>query len=116
MSLGRAEPSRGGERRAGADNVFRHSFFDEIKRIGTQGYVPNEADVLHARTKTTGISETKFKSGQLSIQSVALSGFLGAEEHELTLLYSTACSTSEDSVQKERSGPFPSHRRGSTSS
>lgn len=50
-----------------------HSFFDEIKRIGTQGYVPNEADVLHARTKTTGISETKFKSGQLSIQCVALS-------------------------------------------
>lgn len=44
------------------------SFFDEIKRIGAQGYVPNESDVLHARTKTTGISETKFKSGQLSIQ------------------------------------------------
>ena len=32
--------------------------------------MPNESDVLHARTKTTGISETKFKSGQLSIQSV----------------------------------------------
>ena len=31
-------------------------------------YIPNEVDVLMARTKTTGISETKFKSGQLSIQ------------------------------------------------
>lgn len=47
------------------------SFFDEIKRIGSPEYVPNEADVLHARTKTTGITETKFKSGQLSIQCVA---------------------------------------------
>ncbi|ORY75620.1 guanine nucleotide-binding protein alpha-3 subunit [Leucosporidium creatinivorum] len=49
-------------------------FFDEIKRIGTQGYVPNEADVLHARTKTTGISETKFKSGQLSIHMFDVGG------------------------------------------
>lgn len=44
------------------------SFFDEIARIGNLDYVPNETDVLHARTKTTGISETKFRSGQLSIQ------------------------------------------------
>lgn len=43
-------------------------FFDEIQRIGQPDYVPNETDVLRARTKTTGISETKFKSGQLSIQ------------------------------------------------
>lgn len=49
------------------------SFFDEVKRIGAPGYIPNEADVLHARTKTTGISETKFKSGQLSIQCVSRS-------------------------------------------
>lgn len=44
------------------------SFFDEVNRIGSIGYIPNESDVLHARTKTTGISETKFKSGRLSIQ------------------------------------------------
>jgi hypothetical protein len=52
------------------DKIPARSFFDEIKRIGASGYVPSEADVLHARTKTTGISETKFKSGQLSIQCV----------------------------------------------
>ncbi|KAM0793267.1 guanine nucleotide-binding protein subunit alpha [Microbotryomycetes sp. NB124-2] len=49
-------------------------FFDEIKRIGAPGYVPNEADVLRARTKTTGISETKFKSGQLSIHMFDVGG------------------------------------------
>ncbi|GJN91700.1 hypothetical protein Rhopal_004723-T1 [Rhodotorula paludigena] len=51
-----------------ADHFLTLFFFDEIKRIGASGYVPSEADVLHARTKTTGISETKFKAGQLSIQ------------------------------------------------
>ncbi|GAA5843036.1 hypothetical protein JCM5353_004965, partial [Sporobolomyces roseus] len=49
-------------------------FFDEIKRIGAGSYVPSEADVLHARTKTTGISETKFKSGTLSIHMFDVGG------------------------------------------
>ncbi|BGP36808.1 Guanine nucleotide-binding protein alpha-2 subunit [Rhodotorula kratochvilovae] len=49
-------------------------FFDEVKRIGASGYVPSEADVLHARTKTTGISETKFKAGQLSVHMFDVGG------------------------------------------
>ncbi|GAA5930111.1 hypothetical protein JCM1841_002315 [Sporobolomyces salmonicolor] len=49
-------------------------FFDEIKRIGAIGYIPSEADVLHSRTKTTGISETKFKSGTLSIHMFDVGG------------------------------------------
>ncbi|GAA5978478.1 hypothetical protein JCM11641_007959 [Rhodosporidiobolus odoratus] len=49
-------------------------FFDEIKRIGAGAYVPSEADVLHARTKTTGISETKFRSGTLSIHMFDVGG------------------------------------------
>lgn len=44
------------------------SFFDEVKRIAAQDYIPTEADVLRARTKTTGIYETRFQMGQLSIQ------------------------------------------------
>jgi len=49
-------------------------FFDEVQRIGAADYVPNESDVLRARTKTTGISETKFKSGQLSIHMFDVGG------------------------------------------
>lgn len=49
-------------------------FFGEISRIGAQDYVPDETDVLHARTKTTGISETKFRSGQLSIHMFDVGG------------------------------------------
>lgn len=45
-----------------------HSFFNEAMRIVGPNYLPCEMDVLRARTKTTGIYETRFKMGQLSIQ------------------------------------------------
>jgi hypothetical protein len=44
------------------------SFFDEANRISAPEYIPVEADVLRARTKTTGIYETRFTMGSLSIQ------------------------------------------------
>jgi guanine nucleotide-binding protein G(i) subunit alpha len=47
-----------------------YSFFDEAIRISTPDYMPIEADVLRARTKTTGIYETRFAMGSLSIQYV----------------------------------------------
>lgn len=47
-----------------------HSFFEEAVRIAAPEYIPTEADVLRARTKTTGIYETRFTMGQLSIQYV----------------------------------------------
>ncbi|KAK7748450.1 Guanine nucleotide-binding protein alpha-2 subunit [Diatrype stigma] len=43
-------------------------FFDEVPRICAPDYLPNEMDVLRARTKTTGIYETRFQMGALSIQ------------------------------------------------
>ena len=46
------------------------SFFQEATRIVSPNYLPVEMDVLRARTKTTGIYETRFKMGQLSIQCV----------------------------------------------
>jgi hypothetical protein len=42
------------------------SFFGEVLRIGTPGYLPNETDVLRARQKSVGITETRFTMGQLS--------------------------------------------------
>ena len=42
------------------------SFFGEVLRIGTPGYLPNNADVLRARQKSVGITETRFDMGQLS--------------------------------------------------
>jgi hypothetical protein len=48
------------------------SFFDEVERISDPNYIPIESDVLRARTKTTGIYETRFTMGQLSIQYVPM--------------------------------------------
>ena len=42
------------------------SFFEEVSRIGGVNYVPTETDVLRARAKSTGITETRFNMGQLS--------------------------------------------------
>lgn len=49
-------------------------FFGNIRKIGAPDYVPDEADVLRARTKTTGISETRFNMGQLSIHMFDVGG------------------------------------------
>ncbi|CAK4031142.1 G- alpha subunit [Lecanosticta acicola] len=49
-------------------------FFDEVARIAATDYIPTEADVLRARTKTTGIYETRFQMGQLSIHMFDVGG------------------------------------------
>jgi hypothetical protein len=42
------------------------STFNEALRIGEQGYILTETDVLRARQKSTRITETQFNMGQLS--------------------------------------------------
>ncbi|KZP09502.1 G-protein alpha subunit [Athelia psychrophila] len=49
-------------------------FFEQAQRIGQPGYVPNETDVLRARQKSTGITETRFNMGQLSIHMFDVGG------------------------------------------
>ena len=41
------------------------SFFLNVKRIGSSEYLPTAEDVLRARLKSTGITETRFTMGQL---------------------------------------------------
>jgi hypothetical protein len=50
--------------------TLNNSFFDDIKRIGQSNYVPTAQDVLRARSKTTGIVETRFMIKETSIQYV----------------------------------------------
>ncbi|CZT06177.1 probable G protein alpha subunit GNA-3 [Rhynchosporium agropyri] len=49
-------------------------FFEEANRIAAPEYIPIEADVLRARTKTTGIYETRFTMGSLSIHMFDVGG------------------------------------------
>ncbi|MCJ1338352.1 Guanine nucleotide-binding protein alpha-2 subunit [Bachmanniomyces sp. S44760] len=49
-------------------------FFDQSLRISSKEFIPTEADVLRARTKTTGIYETRFTMDQLSIHMFDVGG------------------------------------------
>ncbi|KAF8344326.1 guanine nucleotide binding protein, alpha subunit [Cantharellus anzutake] len=49
-------------------------FFSNVRRICDRNYVPTEVDVLRARAKTTGITETRFTMGQLSIHMFDVGG------------------------------------------
>ncbi|KAI8070401.1 guanine nucleotide-binding protein subunit alpha [Gongronella butleri] len=40
-------------------------YFESLDRMSQPGYVPTDQDVLRSRVKTTGITETKFKIGDL---------------------------------------------------
>lgn len=49
-------------------------FFKSAPRIATPSYIPNEADVLCARSKTYGVFETHFTTGPLSIHLLDVGG------------------------------------------
>lgn len=55
-------------------DLLFHSFFSEVLRIGSPSYHPNESDVLRSRQKSTGITETRFNMGQLSIHMFDVGG------------------------------------------
>lgn len=49
-------------------------FFDNLNRISQIDYTPNIQDVLKARIKTTGISETRFKMGSHPVCLIDVGG------------------------------------------
>merc|ERR1712137_688390 len=49
-------------------------YFDDIDRISAPGYTPNNQDVLRSRVKTTGITETRFKVGELTYRMFDVGG------------------------------------------
>ncbi|KAI7894017.1 G-protein alpha subunit [Mucor mucedo] len=49
-------------------------FFEEIKRIGKADYIPTKQDVLRARSKTTGIVETRFLMNEVNVHMFDVGG------------------------------------------
>ncbi|KAI9256903.1 guanine nucleotide-binding protein subunit alpha [Sporodiniella umbellata] len=49
-------------------------YFDSVARIGEQGYIPTDQDVLRSRVKTTGITETTFVIGDLTYRMFDVGG------------------------------------------
>ena len=46
------------------------SFFDAVDRLYDPSYIPDDADILRCRVKSTGITETTFHIGTLTYRQV----------------------------------------------
>jgi len=49
----------------GAQELRIFSFFTDIRRLWARDYIPTDQDILRARLRTTGISESTFDVGSL---------------------------------------------------
>ncbi|TFK45405.1 guanine nucleotide binding protein, alpha subunit [Heliocybe sulcata] len=84
-------------------------FFSEVLRIGTASYLPTETDVLRARAKSTGITETRFNMGQLSIHMFDVGGqrserkkWIHCFESVTSIIFCTALSEYDQVLLEER--------------
>lgn len=49
-------------------------YFNSIDRMSSSGYTPTDQDILRSRVKTTGITETTFKVGELTYKLFDVGG------------------------------------------
>ncbi|KAI3608772.1 heterotrimeric g-protein alpha gpa3-like protein [Moniliophthora roreri] len=84
-------------------------FFSEVLRIGSPDYVPTETDVLRARQKSTGITETRFSMGQLSIHMFDVGGqrserrkWIHCFESVTSIIFCTALSEYDQVLLEEK--------------
>lgn len=49
-------------------------YFNAIERMAAPGYMPTDQDILRSRVKTTGITETTFKVGELTYKLFDVGG------------------------------------------
>ncbi|KAJ7594999.1 guanine nucleotide binding protein, alpha subunit [Mycena floridula] len=84
-------------------------FFSEVLRIGSPGYQPTVTDVLRARAKTTGITETRFSMGQLSIHMFDVGGqrserrkWIHCFESVTSIIFCTALSEYDQVLLEEK--------------
>ncbi|KAL4897213.1 guanine nucleotide binding protein, alpha subunit [Aspergillus ambiguus] len=54
------------------DNL--HYFFNSLDRLFTPGWLPDNQDMLQARLRTTGITETLFELGQMNFRMMDVGG------------------------------------------
>ncbi len=70
-----------------------------MDRIGVAGYSPTEQDVLRSRVKTTGITETTFRVGDLTYRMFDVGGqrserkkWIHCFENVTSIVFLVACS------------------------
>ena len=83
-------------------------YFDAIKRISADRYVPSDQDILRARVKTTGITETHFQIGDLKYKLFDVGGqrserrkWLGIFESVTALVFLIAISEYDQKLYED---------------
>ncbi|VDB95884.1 unnamed protein product [Peniophora sp. CBMAI 1063] len=84
-------------------------FFENSQRIGQNDYLPTKDDVLRARAKSTGITETRFNMGQLSIHMFDVGGqrserkkWIHSFESVTSIIFCTALSEYDQVLLEEK--------------
>ncbi|KDQ56210.1 hypothetical protein JAAARDRAFT_132809 [Jaapia argillacea MUCL 33604] len=84
-------------------------FFGEVQRLTQPSYLPTPDDVLRARAKTTGITETRFNLGQLQIHMFDVGGqrserkkWIHCFESVTSIIFCTALSEYDQVLLEER--------------
>ncbi|KAG8220568.1 guanine nucleotide binding protein, alpha subunit [Butyriboletus roseoflavus] len=84
-------------------------FFTDVLRIGSPNYLPTENDVLRARLKTTGITETRFTMSQLQIHMFDVGGqrserkkWIHCFESVTSIIFCTALSEYDQVLLEEK--------------
>ncbi|TFY75458.1 hypothetical protein EWM64_g8555 [Hericium alpestre] len=84
-------------------------FFAEADRIASSSYTPTKEDVLRARAKSTGITETRFNMGTLSIHMFDVGGqrserkkWIHSFESVTSIIFCTALSEYDQVLLEEK--------------
>ncbi|KAG6906810.1 hypothetical protein DXG01_012038, partial [Tephrocybe rancida] len=78
-------------------------------RIGSQGYVPNETDILHARKKTYEISEERIHMTDINVRDLPSQRkkWMHCFEGVTSTIFCTALSLHDQVLVEEKTGGYP---------
>ena len=92
------------------------SYFYDIERLFAKDYVPSDQDILRARLRTTGISETIFDLGQLTYKMFDVGGqrserkkWIHVFDNVQVVLFLAAISGYDQVLVEDRNGVYDPH-------
>lgn len=91
--------------------IWVFSFFEDLDRLFTKEFVPTDQDVLRARLRTTGITETHFDLGSLQYRMFDVGGqrserkkWIHCFENVNALLFLVAISGYDQCLAEDKDG------------
>ena len=92
-------------------------YFNSIDRMSSHGYMPTDQDILRSRVKTTGITETTFKVGELTYKLFDVGGqrserkkWIHCFENVTALVFLVSLSEYDQMLYEDESVVSPYHK------